>query len=66
MGMAPMAFVLFARFLRHDPARPRWIARDRFVLSNGHACALLYSVSPGKKKKKFYLFFYFLFFKYFF
>jgi transketolase len=44
MGMAPMAFTLFTRFLKHDPAHPRWISRDRFVLSNGHACALLYSV----------------------
>jgi transketolase len=44
MGMAPMAFTLFTRFMKHDPAHPRWIGRDRFVLSNGHACALLYSV----------------------
>ena len=44
MGMAPMAYVLYSRFMRHDPAHPHWINRDRFVLSNGHACALLYSV----------------------
>ncbi len=44
MGMAPMAYTLYTRFMRHDPAHPHWINRDRFVLSNGHACALLYSV----------------------
>ncbi len=42
MGMAAAAHVLFSRFLKHDPANPKWTARDRFVLSNGHACALLY------------------------
>ncbi len=44
MGMAPMAYTLYTKFMRHDPAHPHWISRDRFVLSNGHACALLYSV----------------------
>src|SRR5437867_1780425 len=44
MGAAPMAFVLWTRFLRHAPSRPDWIERDRFVLSTGHAAMLLYSV----------------------
>src|SRR5215210_793940 len=44
MGMAPMAFVLWTRFLRHAPSRPDWPDRDRFVLSAGHASMLLYSL----------------------
>jgi len=44
MGAAPMAFVLWTRFLRHDPKRPSWPDRDRFVLSAGHASMLLYSL----------------------
>lgn len=44
MGMADMAEVLWNDFMRHNPANPRWINRDRFVLSNGHASMLLYSV----------------------
>ena len=44
MGQAAMAYVLWSRFLRHDPAHPRWPNRDRFVLSCGHASALLYSL----------------------
>ncbi len=44
MGMADMAEVLWMDFMRHNPANPRWINRDRFVLSNGHATMLLYSV----------------------
>ena len=40
MGMAPAAHVLFSRFFNCNPANPAWINRDRFVLSNGHACAL--------------------------
>ena len=44
MGMADMATVLFARHLKFDPADPHWPDRDRFVLSNGHASMLLYSV----------------------
>lgn len=43
LGMAPMAYALWQR-LRHDPARPGWRGRDRFVLSAGHASALLYSL----------------------
>ena len=44
MGMAPMAHVLFNKFLNFSPANPKWLNRDRFVLSNGHACALLYTM----------------------
>ena len=44
MGCAPMAHVLWSRVMRFDPADDGWISRDRFVLSNGHACALLYSM----------------------
>jgi transketolase len=44
MGGAPMAYVLWTRFLRHAPNRPDWLNRDRFVLSNGHASMLLYSL----------------------
>ncbi len=44
MGAAPMAYVLWDRFLKHNPANPRWPDRDRFVLSAGHASAMLYSL----------------------
>ena len=44
MGMAPMAYVLWTRFLRHSPTHPDWPNRDRFVLSAGHASMLLYSL----------------------
>ncbi len=44
MGMAPMAFVLWDRFLRHNPANPKWPNRDRFILSAGHASAMLYAL----------------------
>ncbi|MEO8504649.1 MAG: transketolase [Acidobacteriota bacterium] len=44
LGQAAMAYLLWTRFLRHDPARPDWLNRDRFVLSCGHASALLYSL----------------------
>ena len=44
MGMADMAEVLWRRHLRHNPTDPKWINRDRFVLSNGHASMLLYSL----------------------
>ncbi|BGP14151.1 hypothetical protein JCM10213_002448 [Rhodosporidiobolus nylandii] len=42
MGMAPAAHVLFSRFFNCNPKNPEWVNRDRFVLSNGHACALQY------------------------
>ena len=44
MGCAPMAHTIWSRHLRHAPATPGWFNRDRFVLSNGHASALLYSL----------------------
>ena len=42
--MAPMAYVLWTRFLRHAPTHPDWPDRDRFVLSAGHASMLLYAL----------------------
>ena len=44
MGLAPAAFVLWNRYLKHNPANPAWVDRDRFVLSGGHASMLLYSM----------------------
>ena len=44
MGAAAMAYVLWTRFLRHNPSDPMWPGRDRFVLSAGHGSALLYSL----------------------
>ena len=44
MGMADMAAVLWRQYLRHHPKNPKWFNRDRFVLSNGHASMLLYSL----------------------
>jgi len=44
MGAAPMAYVLWDRFLQHHPEDPKWPGRDRFVLSAGHASMLLYSL----------------------
>jgi transketolase len=44
LGMAPVAYTLFADVLKHNPADPHWPDRDRFVLSAGHGSALLYSV----------------------
>ena len=44
MALAPLAFVLWDRFLRHNPHNPHWEGRDRFILSNGHACMLLYAM----------------------
>jgi transketolase len=42
MSLAPAAYLLFQRFLRHDPADPHWLGRDRFVLSCGHSSLTLY------------------------
>jgi transketolase len=42
MSMAPVAYLLFQKWLRHDPSDPHWIARDRFVLSMGHSSLTLY------------------------
>ncbi len=44
MGMADIATVLFTKFLKFDPSDPNWADRDRFILSNGHASMLLYSL----------------------
>jgi len=44
MGMADMALALWGSHLKHNPANPKWLDRDRFVLSNGHSSMLLYSV----------------------
>ena len=44
MGLAPVAYCLWQEFLRYDPADPKWLNRDRFVLSNGHASMLLYAM----------------------
>ncbi len=44
LGAAPIAYVLWSRHLRHDPTDPKWPDRDRFVLSGGHASALLYAL----------------------
>jgi transketolase len=43
MALAPLAYLLYAEVLRHNPASPHWPNRDRFVLSAGHACVLQYS-----------------------
>ncbi len=43
MALAPLAHVLWTRIMHHDPQRPDWPDRDRFVLSNGHACILQYA-----------------------
>src|ERR1051325_7307484 len=44
MALAPLAYVIWTRHLRHNPHDPKWIDRDRFVLSAGHASMLLYSM----------------------
>lgn len=44
LDAAPMGYVLWTRFLKHDPADPQWFDRDRFVLSAGHGSMLLYSL----------------------
>lgn len=44
MGCAPMAYALFTQIMNFAPSAPKWYNRDRFVLSNGHGCALLYSM----------------------
>jgi transketolase len=42
LGCAPIAYLLYHKLMKHDPADPKWTDRDRFVLSNGHASMLLY------------------------
>src|SRR5579859_6138167 len=56
MGLAPVAYCLWQKFLRYDPANPVWPNRDRFVLSNGHASnaallAFAFGRSAGGKRK---------------
>ena len=43
MSLAPMAYLLFQKWLKHDPADPKWQGRDRFILSNGHSSITLYT-----------------------
>jgi transketolase len=43
LGCAPMAYLLYHKLMKHNPANSKWADRDRFVLSNGHASAMLYS-----------------------
>ena len=44
MGLAPAAYILWTRIMRHNPGNPGWLDRDRFVLSAGHASMLIYSL----------------------
>jgi transketolase len=44
LGAAPMAYVLWTRLLKHNPANPQWFDRDRFILSGGHGSMLLYAL----------------------
>lgn len=43
MGLAPLAWMLWSRHMRYDPAEPDWMDRDRFIMSGGHACMLQYA-----------------------
>src|SRR6202041_2886789 len=44
MALAPLAFILWDRYLKFNPRNPQWPGRDRFILSNGHASMLLYAM----------------------
>ena len=44
LGAAPAAYELWAKHMKHNPANPDWVNRDRFILSGGHGSALLYSL----------------------
>ena len=44
LGASPMAYILWDKFLRHNPKNPKWFNRDRFILSAGHGSAMLYSL----------------------
>ena len=44
LGAAPMAYELWAKFMKHNPKNPNWVNRDRFILSGGHGSSLLYSL----------------------
>ena len=43
MALAPLAYLLYAEVMNHNPANPHWPDRDRFILSAGHACVLQYA-----------------------
>ena len=65
MGMADIAEVLWNRHLQHNPSNPKWMNRDRFVLSNGHGSMLIYALLhltgydlPMSELEKFNNFFY--------
>ena len=47
MGMAPSAYVLWTRLMRHNPKSPKWAGRDRFILSCGHASRSAPNTSSG-------------------
>ena len=44
MGVAPIAYLLYQKIMKHNPANPKWLNRDRFILSGGHGSMLLYSI----------------------
>jgi transketolase len=44
MGCAPIAYILYSKYMKHNPQNPGWLNRDRFILSNGHGSMLLYSI----------------------
>jgi len=44
MGCAPIAYLLYSKIMKHNPANPKWLNRDRFILSGGHGSMLLYSI----------------------
>src|SRR6202789_3610347 len=44
LGCAPIAYLLYHKLMKYNPKDPHWVDRDRFILSNGHASALLYGV----------------------
>ena len=50
LGSAPILYTLFTKHLKADPTHPEWINRDRFILSAGHASALLYSLLPSSER----------------
>ncbi len=47
MGMADIAVALWTKHLRHNPSDPKWLGRDRFLLSNGHGSMLQYALASG-------------------
>ena len=44
MALAPLAYLLWTKHMRYDPRDPKWVNRDRFILSSGHACILQYAM----------------------